>query len=90
MHAWFSRAGTRIPRVLSGENDMRRKPIDSSAIASLGYDPARETLEVEFRSGNVYRYFDVPREVYQDFLGARSKGRYFGAFIRGQYDSARE
>jgi len=86
----FSRAGIRVVRVLSGENGMRRKPVDSSAIASLGYDPARETLEVEFRSGNVYRYFDVPKEVYEDLLGARSKGRYFGSFIRGRYDSARE
>ncbi len=69
---------------------MRRKPIDSSAIASVGYDAGRETLEVEFRSGNVYRYFGVPEEVYEDFLRARSKGRYFGSFIRGRFDSARE
>jgi hypothetical protein len=69
---------------------MRRRPIDSSAIASVGYNAAREELEVEFRSGNVYRYFDVPREVYKDLLQAPSKGRFFGSFIRGQYDSARE
>ncbi len=68
---------------------MRRKPIDSSAIASVGYSPDREELEVEFTSGNVYQYFDVPREVYEDLLQARSKGRFFGSFIRGQYDSAR-
>lgn len=64
--------------------------MDSSAIASVGYDPKRETLEVEFKSGNVYRYFDVPEEVYQDLLQARSKGRYFGSYIRGQYTSSRE
>jgi len=69
---------------------MRRKPLDSSAIASVGYDAAREELEVEFQSGNVYRYFKVPREVYHDLLQAPSKGRYFGSFIRGQYESARE
>lgn len=69
---------------------MRRKPVDSSAITSLGYDPSRKTLEVEFQSGNVYRYFDVPEDVYQELLGAQSKGRYFGSFIRGRYDSSRE
>ena len=69
---------------------MRRRPIDSSAIASVGYDAAKEELEVEVRSGNVYRYFDVPQEVYQDLLQAPSKGRFFGSFIRGQYESARE
>ena len=68
---------------------MRRKPIDSSAIASVGYSPDRAELEVEFTSGNVYRYFDVPREIYEDLLQASSKGRFFGSFIRGQYDSAR-
>lgn len=69
---------------------MRRKPFDSSAIASVGYDRDREELEVEFRSGNVYRYFRVPEEVYEELLRASSKGRYFGENIRGQYDSARE
>ena len=68
---------------------MRRKPIDSSAIASIGYNAAKQELEVEFQSGNVYRYFGVPEEVYEDLLRAPSKGRYFGSFIRGQYDSAR-
>ena len=68
---------------------MRRKPVDSSAICSVGYDPASETLEVEFQSGNVYRYSGVPEEIYEDFLQARSKGRFFGTFIRGQYESAK-
>ena len=69
---------------------MRRKPIDSSAIASVGYDADKEELEVEFTSGNVYRYFGVPQEIYEDLLQAPSKGQYFGSFIRGQYDSVRE
>ena len=69
---------------------MRRIPIDSSAIASVGYDRDREELEVEFRSGNVYRYASVPEKVYEELLQASSKGRYFGEHIRGQYDSAPE
>jgi hypothetical protein len=62
----------------------------SSAIASLGYDPKREMLEVEFRSGNVYRYLDVPEEIFQDLLQAKSKGRYFGENIRGRFTSTKE
>jgi hypothetical protein len=69
---------------------MRRRPVDSSAIASVGYDPARETLELEFRSGNVYRYFGVPQEIYEDLIHAPSMGRFFGSYIRGQYDSTRD
>lgn len=33
---------------------MVRTPVASSALASVGYDPSTQTLEVEFRSGRVY------------------------------------
>ena len=69
---------------------MRRKPVDSSAIAAVGYDPENEILEVEFRSGTIYRFFDVPPEIHRDFLETSSKGRFFGREIRGQYDSTRD
>ena len=69
---------------------MRRKPVESSAISSVGYDRGRETLEVEFRSGTIYRFFDVPSEIYEDFLRSSSKGRFFGRKIRGQFDSTRD
>ena len=39
---------------------MKRAPVDSSSIATVGYDPASRTLEIEFRDGDVYQYFNVP------------------------------
>ncbi|HJX28434.1 MAG TPA: KTSC domain-containing protein [Thermoanaerobaculia bacterium] len=69
---------------------MRRNPVESSAISSVGYDPRRETLEVEFRSGTIYRFFAVPAEIYKDFLRSSSKGRFFGQRIRGRFDSTRD
>ena len=60
-----------------------RRPVQSSAIASIGYDADVETLEVEFVSGSVYRYLHVPGDVATGFATAESHGRYFDAFVKG-------
>lgn len=64
---------------------MRHVPIDSSAIASLGYEPAERLLEVRFTSGRRYRYFEVPPGVVRRLLGAESHGRAFNALVRDRY-----
>ena len=65
-----------------------RTPVASSSIRSVGYDE-EGVLEIEFRSGGVYRYADVARETYEGLLGARSHGSYFHEAVRGQYDYRR-
>lgn len=67
---------------------MRRSPIESSSLASVGYDPASRTLEVEFQGGRVYRYFGVPQARYRDLLRADSAGRFLNTRIKGVYDYA--
>jgi hypothetical protein len=64
---------------------MRRKPVESSAISSVGYDARSAVLEVEFSSGAVYDYFDVPRPVYESLMKASSKGRFVSRRIRDRY-----
>ena len=66
---------------------MGRTRVQSSSIASVSYDGATSVLEVEFVNGSVYRYFGVPRSVYEAFLGAESLGRHFNATIRSRYPS---
>jgi hypothetical protein len=62
---------------------MRRIPVRSTSIASIGYLPARRELEVKFReSGDVYRYFDVPEEEYAAFMAAESKGTYLNQVFK--------
>lgn len=61
----------------------------SSNLRSVGYDRAERILEIEFRSGGVYRYYDVPEATYRELMMAGSKGRYFIAFIRDSYQYAR-
>ncbi len=45
---------------------MNRESVQSSMIASLGYESNTSTLEVEFNSGAVWQYFDVPESIYYD------------------------
>jgi hypothetical protein len=65
---------------------MRRETVDSSNLASVGYDEANEILEIEFNHGGVYQYFDVPKEEYDALMNADSLGSYFFHNIRDVYD----
>lgn len=63
--------------------DMRRTATESEPIASMGYEPDRCELEIEFRqSGDVYRYFGVSAEEYAEFMAAESKGTYFNRVFK--------
>jgi hypothetical protein len=61
---------------------MNRVRLVSSMMASAGYDPANRVLEIEFATGAVYHYFDVPLDVYQGLVDAASQGRFFHSRIR--------
>jgi hypothetical protein len=61
---------------------MTRVRVSSSNLASIGYDPDNQILEVEFRNGGVYQYFDVPEHVHRDLMAASSHGRYFGVYVK--------
>jgi hypothetical protein len=59
-------------------------PVDSSWIRSVTY-AADATLTVRFRRGTVYRYFTVPRTIFEEFRTASSKGAYFTHRIRNAF-----
>lgn len=65
---------------------MERQSVTSSNIASIGHDPNGDTLEVEFHSGKVYQYDNVPASVAEALINAPSIGRYFSEVIRPVYD----
>jgi hypothetical protein len=52
---------------------------------SVGYEGKRRILEIEFQSGAVYQYLDVPKAVHEGLWRAESKGRYFNDEIRDAY-----
>jgi hypothetical protein len=65
-------------------------PVTSSNIGAIGYDGEAQVLHVQFTSGRKYAYFNVPLEVYDAFLSADSKGKFFAANIRGKYQYSAE
>ena len=64
---------------------MDRIPVNSSTIVDIGYDASLMTLELGFKQGVVYNYFDIPDAVYQELMRADSKGTFFHANIKNNY-----
>ncbi|MGZ0015398.1 KTSC domain-containing protein [Yeosuana sp. AK3] len=64
---------------------MQREYVQSSMIRSFGFDSSSSTLEVEFNSGAVWQYFDVPESTYYEMKAAGSCGKFFNAHIKDQY-----
>lgn len=73
---------------------MNRRPVTSSNVSSVGWQPAEDdpsvgTLEVQFHSGHVYQYDRVPQTEHEALLGANSIGRYLNQNIIGTFDEQR-
>lgn len=64
---------------------MRRQPVESSFLTSVGYDADTAVLEIEFASGDVYQYFAVPPSVHRDLMDAPSPGAYFNRRINDRF-----
>ncbi len=64
---------------------MQRTTVTSDALLSVGYDPSNLVLELEFPSGKVYQYRNVPLTVYSGLMSAESHGTYFNTRIRPPY-----
>ena len=66
---------------------MKREPVESTAIKSIGYNEDKQILEVEIlETGRVYKYFNVPLEEYMDFIDAKSLGEYYNRVIKENYE----
>jgi len=61
----------------------------SSSIHAVGYDPTAKTLQVQFKTGSIYEYLDVPMEVYETLMSisasGESIGKYFNQNIKNLY-----
>jgi hypothetical protein len=66
---------------------LKRAPVESTALAAVGYSKKLRALEIEFRNGAIYRYLDVAPDVYDALISARSKARFYDANIRHKYRS---
>jgi hypothetical protein len=60
---------------------------DSEVLAAGRYDLDISRLELQFRDGKTYEYYDVPVTVWQAFSAAPSKGGFFNSRISSNYPS---
>jgi len=68
---------------------MLREPVQSSNLRSVGYDAQQKIVEIEFHSGGIYQYINVPSEVYTSFIGASSQGKFFAQYIKNRFPTKR-
>jgi hypothetical protein len=59
--------------------------VKSSNIDRIGYDEPSKTLAIEFRTGALYHYYEVPKVVFEGLRDAGSVGAYFAQNIKGSY-----
>jgi hypothetical protein len=64
---------------------MNGAAVESTTLATIAYDEAREVLQREFRSRTIYQFLGVPAIVHQALLLAPSKGSYFNQAIGGRF-----
>jgi hypothetical protein len=68
---------------------MMRDPVSSTTVISVGYDEPSQTLEVEFKSGSVYQYYNVDNGLYEQFIASASKGQFVHIYIKNAYPFSR-
>lgn len=61
------------------------KPVNSSNLRSVGYNPLTETLTIQFHGGRIYEYYHVPQHIYEGLMFASSKGKYHHRHIKNSY-----
>jgi len=64
---------------------MERISVSSTNIVSIGYDVANQILEIEFNSGDVFQYYNVPEGIYESLMSSNSHGSFFHQNIRNEF-----
>jgi hypothetical protein len=80
-------SGAPLPEEPGIVSRIRRIPVESTALAGVGYSKRLRALEIEFRNGAIYRYLKVEPAVYDALLRAPSKARFYDENIRHKYRS---
>ena len=61
---------------------MELQPVSSSNLKAVGYDSESKTIQIEFLSGGLYEYYNVPESIYNGLMSASSHGSYFDKYIK--------
>lgn len=57
----------------------------SSFIEWASYRASERTMDIKFKSGRLYRYFDVPEDVFNDLCDMVSPGGFYNSAVKGNY-----
>lgn len=68
---------------------VRFKSVNSSMLRRVRYDPKNRLLDVVFRTGEKYRYKDLPPDEYNGLMNAKSYGKYMQMHIIDHYEVVR-
>ena len=71
---------------------MHRTLVSTKGITQVGYHEDSDvhgTLELEFESGCVYQFFNVPPKTYDEFIHAPSRENYYYDHIRSRFPNSR-
>lgn len=64
---------------------MHFQKVISSRIKSISYYSSEKVLEVAFVDSVAYQFIKVSEKTHNDFLTAKSKGRFYDGVIKGKY-----
>ncbi len=66
---------------------MTMRPVVSSNVDSVGYDPATGSMEIRFRNGGHYRSAGkIPAHLHAGLMAAESKGKFWHAHLKGKFE----
>ena len=61
------------------------RSFDSSAITRATYHPAERILDIWYKGGDRYSYFDVPIAIYEALCVAESAGEFVNHYVKPNF-----
>ena len=68
---------------------MKLQAVDSEMLVAAGYDKKSHSLMAVFRTGEKYRYKNVPLFVYERLMSADSIGKFMHKYILNRFEYER-
>ena len=68
---------------------MKLKSVESEMLVAAGYDEKSHSLLAVFRTGETYRYRNVPSFLYERLMSADSIGKFMHKYILNRFDYER-
>lgn len=60
-------------------------PCESSNIEGFGYNHKNQELLVAFKGAKVYKYYEVPEDIFKGLIDAESKGKYLNQNVKNSF-----